>query len=194
MSTDARASARAPHRPDDAPDGASAWFRLVVSVILGTVGSIGLWAVVVVLPPVQAEFGVARADASLPFTATMVGFALGNAIVGRYVDRLGITIPVIGAALALGCGFALAAASTNIWQFTLVQGVLIGLGTSATFGPLVASISHWFERRRGIAVAAAASGNYLSGAIWPVFMQQLIDSEGWRTTYLVIAVFCVVRR
>ena len=188
MSTDARAGAQAPHRPD----GAYAWFRLVVSVILGTIGSIGLWAVVVVLPAVQAEFDVARADASLPFTAMMVGFALGNAIVGRYVDRLGITLPVIGAALALGSGFALAAMTTNIWQFTLIHGVLIGLGTSATFGPLVASISHWFERRRGIAVAAAASGNYLSGAIWPIFMQQLIDSEGWRTTYLVIALLCVV--
>ena len=189
MSTDARADAQAPHRPD----GAYAWFRLVVSVILGTIGSIGLWAVVVVLPAVQAEFAVDRADASLPFTAMMVGFALGNAIVGRYVDRLGITLPVIGAALALGSGFALAAMTTNIWQFTLIQGVLIGLGTSATFGPLVASISHWFERRRGIAVAAAASGNYLSGAIWPVFMQQLIDSEGWRTTYMVIGLrFCVV--
>ncbi|MGI9409377.1 MAG: MFS transporter, partial [Hyphomicrobiaceae bacterium] len=188
MSTDARAGAQAPHRPD----GAYAWFRLIVSVILGTIGSIGLWAVVVVLPAVQAEFDVARADASLPFTAMMVGFALGNAIVGRYVDRLGITVPVIGAALALGSGFALAAMTTNIWQFTLIHGVLIGLGTSATFGPLVASISHWFERRRGIAVAAAASGNYLSGAIWPIFMQQLIDSEGWRTTYLVIGLICVV--
>ena len=170
-------------------DGPQAWFRLVVAVILGTVGSIGMWAVIVALPTVQTDFGVARADASMPYTATMVGFALGNAIVGRYVDRLGITIPVIASALLLSTGFLVAANATSVWQFAVIQG-FIGLGTSATFGPLMASISHWFKRRRGIAVAAAASGNYLAGAIWPVFIQQMIAAEGWRTTYLALAILC----
>ena len=178
--------------PASRVDGPEAWFRLVVSVILGTVGAVGMWAVVVVLPAVQTEFGVDRADASMPYTATMVGFALGNFIIGRYVDRLGITIPVIGAALMLGAGLVLAAYTTDIWQFTIIQGVLIGLGTSATFGPLMASISHWFERRRGIAVAAAASGNYLAGTIWPVFIQQAVATEGWRTTYIGIGIICVL--
>ncbi|MEM6498003.1 MAG: MFS transporter [Pseudomonadota bacterium] len=179
-------------RPARRVDGPEAWFRLVVAVILGTVGAVGMWAVVVVLPSVQAEFGVARADASMPYTATMVGFALGNFIVGRYVDRLGITIPVIAAALMLGSGLVLAAYTTDIWQFTIIQGVLVGLGTSATFGPLMASISHWFERRRGIAVAAAASGNYLAGTIWPIFIQQSVATEGWRTTYIAIGIICVL--
>ncbi|MEM7749595.1 MAG: MFS transporter [Pseudomonadota bacterium] len=173
-------------------DGPEAWFRLVIAVILGTVGAVGMWAVVVVLPSVQAEFAVDRADASMPYTATMVGFALGNFIVGRYVDRLGITIPVIAAALMLGSGLVLAAYTTDIWQFTIIQGVLVGLGTSATFGPLMASISHWFERRRGIAVAAAASGNYLAGTIWPIFIQQSVATEGWRTTYIAIGIICVL--
>ncbi len=179
-------------RPAPRVDGPEAWFRLVIAVILGTVGAVGMWAVVVVLPAVQSEFGLARADASMPYTATMVGFALGNFLVGRYVDRLGITIPVIGAALMLGAGLVLAAYTTDIWQFTIIQGALIGLGTSATFGPLMASISHWFERRRGIAVAAAASGNYLAGTIWPVFIQQSVATEGWRTTYIAIGVLCVL--
>ena len=179
-------------RPARRVDGPEAWFRLIVAVILGTVGAVGMWAVVVVLPSVQTEFGVARADASMPYTATMVGFAFGNFLVGRYVDRLGITIPVIGAALMLGAGLVLAAHTTDISQFTIVQGVLIGLGTSATFGPLMASISHWFERRRGIAVAAAASGNYLAGTIWPVFIQQSVATEGWRTTYIWIGIICVL--
>lgn len=173
-------------------DGPYAWFRLVISMILGTIGGVGMWAVVVALPAIQAEFGVARGDASMPYTATMVGFAVGNAIIGRYVDRLGITIPVIGAAITLCAGFLLAAASLEIWQFTLVQGLLIGLGTSATFGPLIASISHWFERRRGIAVAAAASGNYLSGVVWPVIIQQFVETDGWRATYVGIGIACLV--
>ena len=88
--------------------------RLAVSMALGTVGSIGFWGVVVILPAVQAEFAVDRADASIPYTLTMFGFAAGNVLFGRYVDRLGIVIPVIAAAVAMGLGFAGAAAATNI--------------------------------------------------------------------------------
>ncbi len=173
-------------------DGPYAWFRLAVSILLGTVGSIGMWSVIVVLPEVQAEFGVTRADASLPYTLTMVGFALGNVLFGRFVDRFGIVPPLIASALALGAGYFLAAHAGDIWQFAIVQGALIGIGTAATFGPLIADVSHWFRLRRGVAVAATASGNYLAGAIWPTALQGLLTSEGWRTTYLVIGVICVV--
>ena len=61
-------------------DGPYAWFRLGVSVLLGTIASVGMWSVIVVLPYVQAEFGVDRASASLPYTATMIGFGVGNVI------------------------------------------------------------------------------------------------------------------
>lgn len=173
-------------------DGRYAYFRLAVSMVLGTVGAVGFWAVIIVLPTVQDEFGVNRASASLPFTLTMVGFAIGNVIMGRAVDRLGITLPTIAAALALAAGFALAAMTTAIWQFALIHGVLIGVGTAACFGPLIADISHWFRRRRGIAVAAVACGNYIAGAMWPLVLPGFIDTDGWRATYAGIAVICVV--
>jgi len=172
-------------------DGPYALFRLAVSILLATMGSIGMWAVVVVMPAVQEEFGVDRADASLPYTLTMVGFAVGNAIVGRFVDRYGITLPIIVAATALALGFVLAAMTTAIWQIAVIQGLLIGIGTSASFGPLIADVSHWFSRRRGIAVAATASGNYLAGAIWPTLIEGFIRTEGWRTTYMGIGVLCI---
>jgi MFS family permease len=173
-------------------DGPYAWFRLAVCVVLGTVGSIGMWSIIVALPYVQAEFGVDRASASTPYTLTMIGFGIGNVLIGRMVDRLGIMLPSMAAATALGGGFMMASAATEIWQLAVVQGVLIGIGTSAGFGPLIANISHWFRRRRGIAVAATASGNYLAGAIWPTLLQGWIESEGWRATYFGVGVFCIV--
>lgn len=151
-----------------------------------------MWVVVIVLPDVQTDFGVDRAGASLPYTATMVGFAVGNYILGRFVDRFGIVPPVIASALFLGAGFALAAVSPNILLFTVAQGVLIGLGTAATFGPLVADVSHWFLKRRGLAVACAASGNYLAGVLWPSFIKWSLVSNDWRETYLLIGALCVV--
>ncbi|MEX2455471.1 MAG: MFS transporter [Rhodospirillaceae bacterium] len=173
-------------------DGRYAWTRLVVSTMLGCVGSIGMWSVVVILPAVQAEFAVDRADASFPYTLTMLGFALGNVAIGRYTDRVGITIPIIAAALAIGTGFIGAAVSDTLWQFALLQGLLVGIGTAVTFGPLVADISHWFHRRRGVAVAIVACGNYIGGAVWPLVMQVFMKSDGWRATYVGIGVFCVL--
>ncbi|TIO09113.1 MFS transporter [Mesorhizobium sp.] len=172
-------------------DSAYAWMRLGISVLLATIGGVGMWAVVVVLPAVQAEFGVDRAAASMPYTATMVGFAAGNVLVGRAVDRMGYWIPALIASVVLGAGFLLASLTTSILQFTLAQAILIGIGTSAIFGPLIADISHWFNRRRGVAVAAAAAGNYLAGAIWPLAMPYVMQSEGWRFTYAAIGVVCL---
>ena len=172
-------------------DSRYAWTRLVISVLIATIGSVGMWSVVVVLPAVQAEFAVDRSVASLPYTMTMVGFAVGNVWLGRIVDRTGIFLPLAGVAVALFVGYAGAAMAPSIWLFALLQGI-IGFGASATFGPLIADLSHWFRKRRGVAVAAAASGNYVAGAIWPLAMQLTLADEGWRFTYAAIGIFCVV--
>src|SRR5439155_9664803 len=74
--------------------------------------------------------------------------------------------------------------------YTIAQGVLIGTGSAATFAPLLAHTSLWFDRRRGIAVAIFASGNYLSGTLWPPVVQHFIETAGWRSTYFGIGVFC----
>ncbi len=149
-------------------------------LLLGTIGSVGMWSFVVALPAVQADFGVARGEASLPFTLTMIGFGVGGIVMGRLADRFGIVVPVMLGAVALGVGYVLSGIAGGIWQFALAQG-LIGFGSAATFGPLMTDISHWFSRRRGIAVAIASCGNYLAGAIWPPLIQHFIATDGWRT-------------
>jgi MFS family permease len=179
--------------PADLIDSGYAWRRLSISLLLATLGGIGLWSSVVVLPTIQAEFGVSRGSASLPYTLTLVGFAIGGILMGRLADRFGIMVPLVIGAVTLGLGYAVAAITQNYWQFLAVQALLIGMaGSSATFGPLVADVSHWFLRRRGIAVAIVASGNYLAGTIWPPLLQYGIDTIGWRQSFVVIAVVCVV--
>lgn len=168
-----------------------AWTRLAASLVLSTIGGVGMWSVVVALPAVQAEFGVARAGASLPYTLTMVGFGLGGILMGRLSDRFGVIVPVIAGSIALGLGFIAAWAAGSLALFALAQGLLIGAGSSATFAPLVADTSFWFGRRRGIAVAICASGNYLAGTVWPPIVQHFIETAGWRATYLGIGFFCI---
>ena len=174
-------------------DGAYAWRRLAVSLALSTIGGVGLWSVVVTLPAIEAEFGVDRGGASLPYTATMVGFALGGIIMGRLADRFGVFVPLLVATVMLTLGYVAASMADSIITFMLAQALLIGmLGSAATFAPLVADVSLWFERRRGIAIAIVASGNYLSGTLWPPILSALIEDIGWRQAHLVIAIVCAV--
>jgi MFS family permease len=170
-----------------------AWLRLGVSLVLMTIGGSGMYSVTVVLPRIQAEFGIARGDASLPYTFTMIGFGLGGVLMGRLADRFGVLVPVAIGALGLGAGFIAAGLAPNLWLFCAAQGLLIGLvGTSATFAPLVADTSQWFDRRRGMALAICMSGNYTAGAIWPPVLQHFIDIAGWRHAYIGLGVFCML--
>jgi MFS family permease len=160
-------------------------------MLISTIGGVGMWSFVVVLPTVQADFGVTRADASLPYSLLMVGFAAGSFLGGSVADRLGISFALIFGAVSVGAGYIAAAFAPSIFVFGLAQ-VLVGLGTSTGFSPLIADITHWFERRRGIAVGLCASGNYFAGALWPPIVQHFTSVDGWRMTHAGIGIFCVV--
>jgi len=172
-------------------DSPYAWRRLAISVTLSTLGGIGMWALAVAMPAVQADLGVSRADISFAYSMNMVGFFAGGVIVGRLVDRHGIVVASVLSALGLGAGFGLAATTSSLVLFVAAQ-TLVGFSAAGTFAPLIADISHWFEKRRGVAVAIAASGNYIAGAIWPPVVELMIRELGWRTTYSSAALLCVV--
>jgi len=168
-----------------------AWLRLWASLALMTIGGAGMYVIAVSLAPVQAEFGATRGGASFAYTLTLIGFGIGGMVMGKLADRFGVFVPVVIGAVGLGAGFVLAGTATSLTQFTLAHGLLIGfLGCSATFAPLVADTALWFTRRRGIAVAICASGNYLAGAVWAPLLQYFFETSGWRATYIGTGIFC----
>lgn len=174
-------------------DSRYSWFRLAISLALATLGGIGLWAPVIALPVVQQEFGVDRAGASIPYTLTMIGFGIGGVIMGKVADRYGIIVPMFIGTILLGLGFIAAAEASTYWWFIAAQAGMIGLfGVATTFGPLVADVSLWFQKRRGIAVAIVASGNYLAGAMWSPLLTKAIENYGWRDSFSVIGVAVVI--
>jgi MFS family permease len=177
------------HRPDS-PYAAA---RLFVTLLVMTLGASGMYVVPVVLPSVQSDFGVTRAGASLPYSMLMVGFGLGGIVMGRLADRFGVWLPLLIGGICLGLGFVLAGHARDIQEFSIAHGLLVGLlGSSATFAPLLADTSLWWVKRRGIAVAICASGNYLGGAVWPPIVQRLIEAHGWRDTYIGMGIVCGV--
>ncbi len=170
------------------PDGAYALLRLGVSLLIATLLGAGMWAVIVVLPKVQLEFGVDRSAASAPYTLMMLGLAFGTIALGRMADRTGIAVPLVIAGLCLSFGFVVAGAAPNLWVFSAAHGLLIGVGAGTGFAPMMADISHWFVKRRGLAVVVVASGSYLAGTVWPLAMNATMPLIGWRGTYAAIGV------
>jgi MFS family permease len=171
-------------------DSRHAAWRLLATLGLVVLGNSSMYVVSVVLPPVQAEFGTGRADASLPYTLMMVCLGIGGLWTGRLADRHGLMPVIWVGALAVCGGFVWAGLSGSIWAFGLAHGLLGLIGSSSTFAPLLADTALWWSRRRGIAVAICASGNYIAGALWPPIVQRGIETIGWRPTYMLLGVVC----
>lgn len=178
------------HADDNLIDSPQAALRLLVTLGLVVLGNSSMYVVSVVLPAVQGEFGIGRADASLPYTLMMVCLGLGGIWTGRLADRHGLPPILWCGALAVFGGFALAANAQSIWLFGLAHGILGLMGSSSTFAPLMADTALWWQKRRGIAVAICACGNYIAGAIWPPLVQHGITTIGWRHTYLLLGLVC----
>ena len=178
-----------PSHPD-LIDSAYAFRRLLTALAIMTLGSVGMYVVIVLLPEVQKEFGITRADASLPYTVLMISFGLGGILMGRWADRMGVfKVLLIGATGNL-IGFIWASQSPNIISLALAHGLIGLLGGAASFAPLLADTALWWKKRRGIAVAICASGNYVAGTVWPPIMQWGLEHFGWRHTYIALGCVC----
>lgn len=178
------------HADPSVIDSRQAAWRLLVALGLVVLGNSSMYVVSVVLPTVQTEFGIDRASASLPYTFMMVCLGIGGIWTGRMADRHGLMKVLWVGALAVAGGFLWAAQSDSIWTFGLAHGLLGLLGGASTFAPLLADTSQWWNRRRGIAVAICASGNYIAGALWPPLVQHGIETIGWRPTYTIMGLVC----
>ena len=172
-------------------DTSYAWFRLAVTLVIAIFANTGMWSVITIMPALEAEFATSRATTSLPFTMNMIGFALGNLVIGRIIDKIGVTLSVMAAAIVSAAAFLLSTVTGDIYLLAGVH-LFLGFGTAAGFGPLITDISHWFLKQRGIAVALIASGNYLAGGIWPLFLSNILAEDSWRAAYLMLAGITVV--
>ena len=170
-------------------DSHQSWVRLGIIFLIASVGNVGVWVIVIIMPSIEVEFTLDRSQASLAYSVTMIGFAAGNLIFGRLLDRFGFSLLLLGATFIISGGFIAATVSKSILMFLIVQ-FFIGLGTAVCFAPLISEISHWFKKYRGIAVAVAASGNYFSGAISTWILVETLNIHGWRAVYLLLAFVC----
>ena len=172
-------------------DSKYSWFRLLISLFIATIGNVGMWAIIVIMPSVEVEFAINRGLTSTPYALTMIGFAFGNIFFGKMVDKYGIIIVLVISSLLCSVCYFSAILTNSIFVFSIIH-FFLGLGSAASFGPLIADISHWFKKRRGLAVSIAASGNYFSGAIWPIILSKTLSEDGWRSVYFSLSIITLL--
>jgi MFS family permease len=183
--------AAAAQRYPDSVEGRGSWIAAISVLVLLSFSYGSPLLVVVGLKPIEADLGVARQVVALAAALTWVGTGLGGILMGWLAERLSIKVTVIFGALMIAAGLAISATG-SVWTFLIAHAVLVGLlGNGAFFPPLIVYVSHWFDRRRGMALALISSGQYIAGMIWPSLFEIGIANFGWRPTMLAFAVVMV---
>ena len=172
-------------------DSQQAWFRLAIIFAMSVIGTAGMWSVVIILPNIQSEFALDRAASTYPYVATMFGYGIGNVIIGRMLDRIGIKKPIIFALSLLVASYILSIFVRDVFFLSIIQ-FFLGFSAAAFFGPMMADISNYFYRRKGLAVSLVASGQHLCGAIWPFLIKDFLLDGDWRNAHLFIAIVCSI--
>ena len=172
-------------------DSQQAWFRLAIIFTMSVIGTAGMWSVVIILPNIQSEFALDRAASTYPYVATMFGYGIGNVIIGRMLDKIGITKPIIFALSLLVVSYILSVFVRDVFFLSISQ-FFLGFSAAAFFGPMMADISNYFYRRKGLAVSLVASGQHLCGAIWPFLIKDFLLDGDWRNAHLFIAIVCSI--
>ena len=172
-------------------DSNQAWLRLIIIFTMSVIGTAGMWSVVIIMPNIQSEFALDRAASTYPYVATMFGYGIGNVIIGRMLDKIGITKPIIFALTLLVFSYLISTLANNVMWLSIIQ-FFLGFSAAAFFGPMMADISRFFYKRKGLAVSLVASGQHLCGAVWPFLIKDFLLDGEWKDAHLFIALICSI--
>ena len=163
-------------------------WRVVLAACLGVMagfGSLFVYTFAVFVKPLGAEFGWSREAISRGFAIAAVTVGLCSPLLGRWIDRFGPRRIILPCMTVFGCGMAsLALLRSTVWQFYATCFVLGLVGNGAAHLAYSRSISTWFQRRLGTALAFVMVGAGLGAMILPVLAQTIISRAGWRAAYL----------
>ncbi len=152
---------------------------ILLLLMFGTRLSFGLY-----LKPLAENFGASRASISGSQSLYMVTYAIIALIAGGLADHYGPKRIIMGGAIFMGGGVLLASRINAVWQYYLTYGVLVGIGSGALYVPVVGAVSKFFTKRRNLAIGLTASGGGVGQYLFPIFVQKIIDSEGWQAAFL----------
>ena len=172
----------------DSVESRSSWVAAMLAIGILSISYGAPLVVVVGLKPIAAVLGSDRSVVALAAALVWVGTGTGGILMGWVADHVGVRRTVIFGAAMTALGLAVSAIG-KVWTLYLGHAVLIGfLGGGALYPPLLISVSRWFDRRRGTALALISSGQYVAGVVWPSVFQHWLSWFGWQATMLSFAV------
>jgi MFS family permease len=142
--------------------------------------------------PLLAEFGWSRAMTSGAFSLSSVLHGVLGIAMGRLVDKVGPRIVVTFCGVFLGAGYLLMSQVNSLWQIYLFYGVIIGIGMSGMWIPLVSPVSRWFVTRRSLMTGIVICGLTLGQLVAPPIIGRMIAAYGWRHSYIILGVVVFV--
>jgi MFS family permease len=140
----------------------------------------------------MADLELDRVAATAPFSLYVLVYTVMGVITGPATDRLGPRVVVLAGAGLLGLGYFLLATARAEWQLFMFLGLVAGLGMSAVFIPLNATVVRWFSRRRGLALAISGTGVNTALIFGPLAAAAVIPWLGWRAGLMTLAVTAAV--
>jgi MFS family permease len=162
-------------------------WRVVLAACFGVMagfGSLFVYTFAVFVKPLSAEFAWSREAVSSGFAIAAVTVGLCSPLLGRWIDRFGPRRIILPCMTVFGCGIAsLALLRSGVWQFYVTCFVLGVVGNGAAHLAYSRSISTWFQRRLGMALAFVMVGSGLGAMMLPVIAQTIISRSGWRAAY-----------
>jgi MFS family permease len=150
-------------------------------LVFGAQASFGVF-----FKPMLNEFHWTRASTSLPFSLNLILCGVFGIIAGRISDRVGPRLVVTVGGIVLGSGYILMSRITNLWGLYLSYGIIVALGSSAMYVPLVSMVTRWFPRKRGLMVGIGVSGIGFGIGVVPIIASHLMVSFDWHNSLLIV--------
>jgi MFS transporter, OFA family, oxalate/formate antiporter len=157
---------------------------IVVALFIVTFGiSTPLAAYGVFLPVLAETFGWSRGAIATALSINLLIGGLAGFGIGALADRHGPRLMLVATVALAGTAFALVGTVTALWQLYLFVGILGGVGMSSFYLLTAATVAHWFDDRRGLALALALVGFSLGYITAGPIAAALIARVGWRAAY-----------
>jgi MFS family permease len=168
------------------------WVIVAAGALLGCVAVGSMFALPVLLAPMGVATGWSRTGISLAMTIGFLAMAFGSIFWGTFTDRFGPRIAVLTGSCLLAGSLALASFSRSLFEFQLVFGLLVGIGTSAIFAPMMATVTGWFDTQRSLAVSLVSAGMGMAPMTMSPIVGWLISHHDWRATLQIVAAIAAV--
>jgi MFS family permease len=162
------------------------WVIVTASFVILTVAYGIQFSYGIFLPYVMADLGLNRVEATAPFSLYVLVYTVMGLVSGAATDRFGPRIVVFTGAGSLGLGYCLLATASAQWQIFLFLSVIAGIGMSAVFVPVNATVVRWFSRRRGAALGISGTGVNAALLFGPLLAAAAIPWLGWRMVLLLL--------